>query len=141
MTRTARPYEEGSIGASGRESQRLRPIHNRLRHWLVEEPAYMKLADAAFRKLSDAFDSIDAEDADLDSKGDVITITFRNKQRCVINTQRPTRQIWLAGGQRAWHFAWDDSTQTWLDDKGSGAELFATIAGIAKDAGGLDLRF
>lgn len=105
----------------------------------MEESHYLKLAESAFRRLLDAFDEIDAEDADVDSKGDVITITFRNKQKCVVNTQRPTRQIWLAGGQRAWHFAWDGASERWLDDKGTGAELFQTVETIARESGGLSI--
>jgi len=107
----------------------------------VDESAYLKLAESAFRRLLDGFDEIDADDADVDSKGDVITITFRNKQRCVVNTQRPTRQIWLAGGQRAWHFNWDAETERWLDDKGSGAELFQTVEQIARDSGCANVSF
>ena len=45
-----------------------------------------------------------------------------------MNTQRPVRQIWLAGGDRAWHFDWNASTEQWLDDKGSGAASPASSA-------------
>jgi len=101
----------------------------------MDEKAYLDLAHETFGRILDAFDDVDAEDADVDSSGDVITITWRDRSKCIVNTQRPTRQVWLAGGDRAWHFAWDAAQRRWMDDKGTGAELFATISSIAKQNG------
>ena len=106
---------------------------------MLEEPAYLKLADETFRRILDLFQDVDSEKADIDSAGDVVTITFASGKRCVVNTQRPVRQMWLAGGTRAWHFGWDEATKTWRDDKGTGAELFATLAQLARDLGGFEL--
>lgn len=105
----------------------------------MDERRYQDLAAVAFRKLTDLFDAIDAEDADVETSGDVIRITFRGGARVVINTQRPARQIWLAGGSRAWHFSYDDSSGSWLDDK-SRQELFATLGTLTHDAIGVALR-
>ena len=105
----------------------------------MDEPAYLKLADETFRRILDLFQDVDAEQADVDAAGDVVTITFASGKRCVVNTQRPVKQIWLAGGTRAWHFGWDEPTRTWRDDKGTGAELFETIRALAKDVGGVSL--
>ncbi len=101
----------------------------------MDEKQYLELAHATFRRIVDAFDDVDAEDADVETNGDVVTITWRDRSRCVINTQRPVRQIWLAGGDRAWHFSWNADAERWVDDKGSGAELHATIADIARRSG------
>jgi len=106
----------------------------------MDERRYQDLAAIAFRTLVDGFDMIDADDADLETGGDVIRITFRGGARVVINTQRPARQIWLAGGSRAWHFSYDDDSSSWLDDK-SRQELFATIATLTREAIGAELRF
>lgn len=106
----------------------------------MDEQRYLELAHATFQRIIAAFDDVDVEDADVEPAGDVITITWRNGRQCVINTQRSARQIWLAGGERAWHFQWDETAHAWLDAKGSGAELFATIAEIAGREAGLQLR-
>ena len=58
---------------------------------------------------------------------------------CVVNTQRPTHQIWLAADARAWHFSWDEPGAKWLDDKGQGVELFAKVADIVKQQAGVDV--
>lgn len=104
----------------------------------MEERRYQELAAAAFRKLLDLFDPIDADDVDVEPGGDVIRLTYKNGARVVVNTQRPARQIWLAGGSRAWHFSYDEGKSVWLDDKTS-EELFATIAKLTHDAIGIRL--
>jgi CyaY protein len=106
---------------------------------MLEEPRYLHLVDAAFKKMLDAFEAVDPDDADAYAAGDVLTITFRDRSKCVINTQRPTRQIWLAARARAWHFAWDEPTGRWLDDRGRGDELFATLRAIVQDSAGVAL--
>ena len=107
----------------------------------MDETTYQHLADETFRRIGDAFEDVDAEVVDFESAGDVLTLGFASGKRCVVNTQRPTRQIWLAANARAWHFSWDAATKKWMDDKGHGDELFATIARIVKDTAGVDLSF
>lgn len=106
---------------------------------LIEEPRYQQLADTAFRRIEDAFENVDAEEADCERAGDVITILFRSGARCIVNTQRPTRQIWLAANARAWHFSYDEAGDRWVDDKGTGSELFTTLARIVKETVGIDV--
>ena len=104
----------------------------------MDDAAYQKLADSTFRRLEDLLADVDAEDVDLERAGDVLTLTFKNRVKCVINTQRPTRQIWLAAAAHAWHFSHDG--QRWVDDKQPKNELFATVARIVKDQSGLVLK-
>lgn len=107
----------------------------------IDEKQYLALADAALSRVLRAFDEIDSDDADLDVAGDVISIRFRDGTRAVLNTQRPARQLWLAGGASAWHFDYDERSGGWLDAKGTGAELFTTLAALARSGAGIDLRF
>ena len=107
----------------------------------MDEPTYQKLADAAFRAISDGFDGVDSDVVDCEQAGDVVTLTLPGGKRCIVNTQRPTRQIWLAANAQAWHFSWDEATRRWLDDKGRAEDLFATIARIVREATGAEVRF
>jgi len=107
----------------------------------MDDGTYQKLADEAFRAIGDAFENVDPDLVDCEAAGDVMTLTLRGGQKCIVNTQRPARQIWLAATSRAWHFSWDDRTRRWLDDKGRGDELFATIARIAREETGADVPF
>jgi CyaY protein len=105
----------------------------------MDESAYSKLTDLAFGVIEDALKDTDPDDVDCERAGDVLTLTFRDKKRCVLNTQRPTRQLWLAANARAWHFSYDEAQTKWLDDKRHTEELFATLAGIIKAQGGVDV--
>lgn len=103
----------------------------------MDEKRYLELAAAAFRRLETMLDEVDADDVDLDRAGDVLTLTFRDGRKAVVNTQRPTRQIWLAANARAWHFSYDEASGRWLDDKGQGVELTAEVARIVRELGGV----
>jgi CyaY protein len=106
----------------------------------MDETTYQKLADKAFRAIGDAFEHVDPELVDCEVAGDVLTLTLPGGKRCIINTQRPTRQIWLAANARAWHFSWDAASSRWIDDKGRGDELFGIIARVVKEGAGVDLQ-
>jgi CyaY protein len=99
----------------------------------MDEQRYLELAKKTFDSILDAFDDVDSEDADIETAGDVIKIAFSDGVVCVLNTQRPVRQIWLAARDRAWHFDWDGTK--WVDDRGSGDELVATIRRICTEHG------
>lgn len=112
---------------------------------MMDESRYQKLADSALGTIEQMFEDVDAEVVDIERAGDVITLTFANRKKCVINTQRPTRQIWLAANARAWHFSFDEASSTWLDDKGQTidgrrVELVAQVAAIVKEQAGVDVR-
>jgi CyaY protein len=107
----------------------------------MDESRYQHLASDALGKVESMFEDVDAEDVDVERSGDVITLTFRDRRKCVVNTQRPTRQIWLAANARAWHFGYDEKSSRWLDDKDPSVELLSRIAGIVKELAGIELNF
>jgi len=111
----------------------------------MDESRYQVLADEALSAIEDLFADVDAEVVDLDRSGGVVTLTFAGGQKAVVNTQRPTRQIWLAANARAWHFGWEEAASgasgngRWVDDKGQGIELMSQVAAIVKECAGIDL--
>jgi CyaY protein len=106
----------------------------------MDDSAYQHLADKAFRRIEDAFKDVDAEDVDCERAGDVLTLTFKGNKRCVINTQRPTHQIWLAANARAWHFSYDAARETWVDDKRPEVELFPTLVDVVRQGSGVGIE-
>ena len=108
----------------------------------MDESRYQQLADIVLRAIEDLFKDVDAELVDIERAGDVITLTFASGKKAVINTQRPTRQIWVAANARAWHFDFKEpeaGAGRWMDDKGQGVELLAQIGAIVKASAGIDL--
>jgi CyaY protein len=108
---------------------------------MLDESTYKHLADAVMSRIEDVMGAFDPDVVDCDRAGDVVTLTLGNTIKCIVNTQRPTRQIWLAARDRAWHFAYDDEGGRWMDDKGTGSELFATISSVVKQHAGVDVPF
>jgi CyaY protein len=103
----------------------------------MDEARYLSLAGAAFSRIEKAVDQLDADVVDLDSGGDVLTLTCKNGTRVVVNTQRPVQQIWLAGAGRAWHFGFSEGR--WIDARREDAELFATLSGLLLEHAGVAL--
>jgi CyaY protein len=108
---------------------------------MMDEPRYLRLVDDTFKKIQDGLEDVDPDDVDAYAAGDVLTITFRDRSKCVVNTQRPTRQVWLAARSRAWHFNYDEATGRWIDDKGRGDELFATLGDVIKTTAGVEVKW
>ena len=104
---------------------------------MMTESEYQTLADEVFRNVEGSLDKLDAELVDYTRSGDVLTLTFANKVRAVMNTQRPTRQMWLAAKANAWHFDYDASKKQWFDDK-QGRELLLVLGSKVKENAGVD---
>jgi CyaY protein len=102
----------------------------------MDESRYQQLADIALGRIERALGDCDPDEIDCERAGDVLSLTFKGGKKCVINTQRPTRQIWVAANARAWHFTYDEAKSAWLSDKDASVELFAQIGVIVHDAAG-----
>ncbi|MBI2894918.1 MAG: iron donor protein CyaY [Deltaproteobacteria bacterium] len=103
----------------------------------MDEKRYLRLTEEAFHRIEDAFEEVDPDLAEVSVAGDVLTITYRGGSRCVVNTQRPTRQIWLAARSRGWHFDFDEESGAWLDDHGAGMELYRCVEEVTRETVGL----
>lgn len=105
----------------------------------MEESAYLALADRSFRGILAAFDQLDPDDAEAYMSGDVLTIAFKNGVRCVLNTQRPVRQLWCAARASAWHFDFDAAQGKWICDKDPHEELHSVLRAITQREAGVEL--
>ncbi len=103
---------------------------------MLEESRYNQLVSAAFKKLLAAADLVDPDVLEADSTGDMVTLTSASGEKCVVNTQRAVRQIWVAGKSQGIHFSFDEASGTWRDDKGKGLELYAFVASVVKEISG-----
>lgn len=107
----------------------------------MDESAYQKLADEVFKRIDAALSDVDPSDVDVDFAGDVMTLTMKSGVRCIVNTQRPARQMWVAAKASAWHFSYDAEEDRWFDDKSPDRELFATLTEIVRAHAGIDVTF
>jgi CyaY protein len=108
---------------------------------MMDEVRYNQLVASAFRRIVAAADAIDPDLLEADSTGDMVTLTSRTREKCIVNTQRAVRQIWVAGKSQGIHFSYDEASGTWKDDKGRGLELFAFVADVVNDLTGVDFIY
>ncbi|WVD72139.1 iron donor protein CyaY [Orbus wheelerorum] len=68
---------------------------------------FYELANQLFNKIEQTIDDYAEQydtDIDYETHGNVITITFENRSKIIINTQEPLLQIWMATRKQGYHF-------------------------------------
>ncbi|MBK8254669.1 MAG: iron donor protein CyaY [Polyangiaceae bacterium] len=81
-------------------------------------------ADEELKQLANALDQVDDLEADLQMG--VLTITFGDGARYIVNSHRAAKQIWGAAERSAWHFDPQDDGR-WVAPK-NGDELWSTVS-------------
>jgi CyaY protein len=100
----------------------------------MTETDFLARADATLAAIEAALDATGA-DIEVNRAGNVVTLELADDSRVVINTQTPTRQIWVAARSGGFHFGWEEQSGAWLDTRGGG-ELFASLSRIISVQGG-----
>jgi CyaY protein len=108
---------------------------------MMDEATYNQLISAAFKRIIAAADGMDPDVLEAESTGDMVTLTAASREKCIVNTQRAVRQIWVAGRGQGIHFSYDPASSSWLDDKGKGLELFRFVAEVVREISGEELRY
>jgi CyaY protein len=103
---------------------------------MMDESLYNQRVAAVFKRMLAAADQLDPDVLEADSTGDMLTLTTRSREKCIVNTQRAVRQIWVAGKSQGIHFSYDEASGTWKDDKGKGLELFSFVADVVGELTG-----
>lgn len=94
--------------------------------------ALLSSIEAAIDRCSDAID-IDALRV-----GNIVTLTFGNAHRIIINSQEAAQEVWVAARSGGFHFRWDDATNRW-DDTRSREDLRVTLTRLIEDETGVVL--
>jgi CyaY protein len=108
---------------------------------MMDEARYNQLVAAVFKRMLAAADALDPDVLEAESTGDMLTLTTPSREKCIVNTQRAVRQIWVAGKGQGIHFSYDDVSGTWRDDKGKGLELFSFVAQVVRELSGEDFPY
>jgi CyaY protein len=78
------------------------------------------------------------DDIDAARNGEVLSLTFENGTKIVINSQAPLQQMWMAAKVGGYHYAWNG--RAWMDTRGGG-ELFADLSKLASEQTGRAMIF
>ncbi len=93
-----------------------------------QSPDFVARAEGLLSRLEFAVDRV-ADDLDIDvlRAGNVITLTFDNGHRIIVNSQDAAQEIWLAARSGGFHYRWNDETGCWGDTR-SGEDLRVVLS-------------
>lgn len=73
---------------------------------LMEESEFHKRVDAILTVVEAAMDNTES-DIDAELNGGILTLTFENGSKIIVNRQAPNREIWVAAKSGGFHFRYD----------------------------------
>ena len=97
----------------------------------MDSKDFQKQSAKALEYIDTALGELDLDGLDVQLAGDVLTISFADGGRFVINAHSAALQIWMAAGTTAWHFD-HDADGRWIARR-TGDELLTTIARVVGD--------
>lgn len=68
----------------------------------MNDTEFNTTVDAILMTIEDAVEDLDL-DIDLESSGGILTLTFANGSKVIINRQGPTKEIWVAARSGGFH--------------------------------------
>lgn len=82
----------------------------------MNDSEFHRLADSLWMTIEERLDDWDGDsDIDCEINGGVLTISFENGSKIIINRQEPLHQVWLATKQGGYHF--DLKGDEWICDR------------------------
>jgi CyaY protein len=74
---------------------------------LMEESEFHKRVDAVLAVVEGAMDDTES-DIDAELNGGILSLTFENGSKIIINRQTPNREIWVAAKSGGFHFRYEE---------------------------------
>jgi CyaY protein len=100
----------------------------------MNESEFNQRADDIIDLIEERLDETDA-DLDYEMAGGILTITFANNSKVIINRQTPLKQIWVAAKSGGFHFGFTPEAEAWVNDS-DGMELFAALTKFCTEQAG-----
>lgn len=105
----------------------------------MNDSQFHQLADRLMLSIEEKLDQFDGDaDIDYEINGGVMTLSFENGSKIIINRQEPLHQIWLAAKEGGYHFAYQD--ENWICDR-SGEAFWLILSRACRNQAGEDVRF
>lgn len=101
---------------------------------MMDESEFNQRVDDILVQIEDAIDASGA-DIDYETAGGILTLTFANNSKIIINRQTPVRQIWVATKSGGYHFIYNANNNLWQDEA-TQAELFAALSNYCTNQSG-----
>ncbi|ALG68045.1 iron donor protein CyaY [Beggiatoa leptomitoformis] len=97
--------------------------------------AYEQLAEETLFAIEEAVESCGVE-IDYENNGGILTLTFLNGSKIIINRQPPVQQLWVAAKAGGFHFNYSADAQHWITDDGQAQELFSFLSQLCSAQAG-----
>lgn len=97
----------------------------------MNDSEYNLIADELLLAVEEAVEDC-GEDIDYESVSGLLTLTFKNKTKIIINKQAPLHQVWVATKFNGHHFEMIDNT--WQDNRGGGEFWQFISSAVSKQA-------
>jgi CyaY protein len=97
----------------------------------MNDSQYNLIADELLLAVEEAIEDC-GEDIDYEGVSGLLTLTFKNGTKIIINKQAPLHQIWVATKFNGHHFELIDGL--WQDNRGSGEFWQFLSAAVSKQA-------
>jgi CyaY protein len=100
----------------------------------MDESEFNQRVDDILVQIEDAIEDSGA-DIDYETAGGILTLSFENDSKIIINRQTAVRQIWVATRQGGYHFVCNEDADLWQLEGGD-EELFAALSRFCTDQAG-----
>ena len=99
---------------------------------LLDESAFHARVEAVFAAIESALDA-DGSDIDSEISAGILTLTFENGSKVIVNRQMFNREIWVAAKSGGFHFRFDGA---WRDTR-SDERLESLLARVIFEQSGI----
>ncbi|PRE05104.1 iron donor protein CyaY [Burkholderia multivorans] len=106
----------------------------------MSDTEYLTRAEAVLAAVELTVDAANDgdHDIDLERNGSVLTLTFENGSKIIVNLQPPMKEVWIAAKAGGFHYRYVDGA--WRDTR-TGTEFFAALSEYATQQAGLPITF
>jgi len=102
----------------------------------MSDQEFLRAAEATLDAVEAAIErAVDQAglDVEVERQGNVLTLTFEDDSKVIVNSHSAAREIWVAARSGGFHYRHDGAR--WLDGR-SGDELFAALSRLVSAQGG-----
>ena len=100
----------------------------------MDESEFNRRVDDILEHIEDVIEDSGA-DIDYETAGGILTLSFENDSKIIINRQTPVRQIWVATRQGGFHFVHNQDSDQWQLEGGN-LDLFTALSQYCSEQAG-----
>lgn len=100
----------------------------------MTESEFNQRVDDIIESIEDKLDELDT-DLDYETAGGILTISFENDTKVILNRQTPLKQIWVATKSGGFHFNYNADVDAWIKDD-DGTELLGALTKYCTEQAG-----